>query len=91
MTTSPNTDRPVMRRRKRRIRSSRKIRFFLMSIGLFGLLLGAGLVLYGVVGPNRQLRLLGIVYIACAIAMLLVRTAMEQYDRVRRRWYTNDG
>lgn len=75
------------RRRKRRVRSSRKLRFFLMSLGLTGLLLGMGLFGFGLSNTNPMIVKLGIVYVACSGAVLLVRTAIDRYDDARRKRY----
>jgi len=73
--------------RKRRIRTSKKVLFFLLSLGIAGIFIGV--ILFGTAllqGKSRML-MMGLIYITVFAAVLLIRKAIIQYDSVRKRRY----
>ena len=89
MTDPSDGTRHVRRKRRRRVRSSRKLRFFLLSLGIAGIPIGLGLCVAGVFRDNPGFRALGLAYVAGSCCILLVRAAIIQYDKIRRRRYAD--
>jgi len=89
MTDPGDGTRYVRRKRRRRVKSSRKLRFFLLSLGIAGVPIGFGLCVAGVIRDNPGLSVLGLAYVAGSCCILLVRASIIQYDKIRRRRYAD--
>ena len=72
------------RKQKRRIRSSKRIRFFLLSLGMAGVTMGAGLSLFGLWRHHSKFVTMGLVYLLLFASILLLRGAMVAQDAIRR-------
>ncbi len=85
-----NTERKTKikkRGRKRRVRTSKKVLFFLLSIGIAGIFIGIILAGLAILQEKSQLLVMGLIYIAVFVAVLFIRTAIIKYDSVRKRRY----
>ena len=77
------------RGRKRRVRTSKKVLFFLFSLGIAGIFIGVILAGLSFLQGKPQLMIMGLIYIAVFVAVLFLRSAIIQYDSVRKRRYAN--
>ena len=76
------------RKRKRRVRSFRRIRVNMLVVGGSVLLLGMALMVSTVlVAKNEKLRHLAIFYLIFGGLILIVRSALSAIDRYRKRKY----
>lgn len=85
-----NTEKKIKikkRGRKRRVRTSKKVLFFLLSIGIAGIFIGIILTGLAILRGESQLLIMGLMYIAVFVSVLFVRTAIIKYDSVRKRRY----
>ncbi len=85
-----NTEKKIKikkRGRKRRVRTSKKVLFFLLSIGIAGSFIGIILTGSAILLGKSQLLIMGLIYIAVFVAVLFIRTAIIKYDSFRKRRY----
>lgn len=77
----------VRQRRRHRIRSrtSRKLKLTLVALGAAGLLIGVGLVIYGLVSSNLRMEGIGLTYVLLSLGFLAARQAMVAAADVRHR------
>jgi polyferredoxin len=73
--------------RKRRVKTSKKVLFFLLSLGIAGVCIGVILAGLAFIQGKSQLLVMGLGYIAVFTAVLFTRSAIIQYDIVRKRRY----
>jgi len=86
MKNDSGSSRPV-RRRKVRVGNSRRLRLFLLSVGLAAAGIGAGLCAVGVLRGRRFLGSMGAVYVGAGAGLILLRHAILHIDNLRRRRY----
>lgn len=72
-------------RRRRRFRSSRRLRVFLFAVGICGLAMGAGLLVGGLHSGSARLRMFGVLYLLASAVLLAVGKALERIDQLRKR------
>ncbi len=76
---------PQKRKRRKRLPSYRRMKSFLLALGLAGLVLGVLLtVTFGVRGEWRVAEM-GLVYVLLALGILGVRGLVVYYDQQRKR------
>ncbi len=75
------------RGRKRRVRTSKKVLFFLLSLGIAGVFIGIFLSGWALLQGKSRMLMMGLIYITVFVAVLFVRAAIIQYDSVRKRRY----
>ena len=73
--------------RKQRIKTTRKVLFFLLSLGVAGICIGIVLFILSIFQGKTKMMMMGLIYSAVFIAVLLVRVAIVRYDSVRKRRY----
>ena len=73
--------------RKHRVKTARKVLFFLLSLGVAGICIGVVLFCLSIFQGKPKMMVMGLIYIAVFIAVLLVRAAIVRYDSVRKRRY----
>ena len=71
--------------RRRRKRSSRRLQLVLLSLGSALISLSAVLLGFGVLRSHHGLVRLGVIYLLASVAVLAVRGALKERDRLRKR------
>jgi uncharacterized membrane protein YcjF (UPF0283 family) len=78
----------VPRRIHHRLRSTRRLRLFLLTLGLAGLAIGLGLELAALLREDcRRYQWIGIVYLVASLVVLGLRKVFAEIDRLRKRKY----
>ena len=72
------------RRHRVRFRNARKLKLFLLALGLAGICLGILLIAYCLSGGDARLGLLGVVYLLGAVSILAARQGMIAWDADRK-------
>ena len=73
--------------KRKKIRSTKKLRFILLCLGIVGLFLGAGLFAgYFFKGIIRFFNL-GLIYVFCSLALLAIRGILSGWEELRKRRY----
>jgi hypothetical protein len=78
------------RKQKRRIRSSKRVRFFLLSLGMAGVAMGGGLSLFGLWRHQSKFVTMGLIYLLLFASILFLRGAMVAHDAIRRTRYASE-
>ncbi len=74
-----------------RFRNARKLKLFLLALGLTGLGLGVLLIGYRFVGGDPRLSVLGCVYLLGAASVLSARQGMIAWEEDRKRNRASGG
>ena len=74
-------------RSKRRLRSSKRLRVFMLTLGLATLVLGILLLGFHVLWGRQGIARIGICYVVAGVAVLGCRTVILAVDRRRKRKY----
>ncbi len=73
--------------KKKRIKTSRKFRFFLLSLGIAGIAIGVIMSFAALMYGKSRMLFAGIIYIVIFAAILFIRKAIIEYDNIRKRRY----
>ncbi len=76
---------PQKRKRRKRLRSYRRLKLFLFALGVAGVALGCLMVVVFGVRGNWHVAELGLVYILAALGLLGVRGLVSYVDQQRKQ------
>lgn len=79
---------PRRRRKRKKINSRKKLRLFLLSLGITGLMLGIALCGGRVFMGNPKLGRLGILYLLASALFLGAHRVVYRLDKFRKRGYS---
>ena len=79
------SDKKRRRSQWKRLRSFRQLRHILLALSILGMMLGAGLVVWGIYHGYKKILLLGITYILFSLAILCVREVLARVDKLKKK------